>query len=86
MLAMHIRDLLLRFIRIVADLYFFIGLLIRMFYIPFLDISAVLAILHISALWRLRGRSLLSRHPPTLLVTLLGLLLFVFLITHIAVF
>ena len=85
MLVVHSRDLPLRSIRIIVDLYFFIGL-IRMFYIPFLDISAVLAILHISALWRLRGRSLLSRHPPTLLVTLLGLLLFVFLITHIAVF
>jgi len=50
MFAMHIRNLLLRFIRIIADLYFFIGLLIRMFYISFLNISALFAVLHISAL------------------------------------
>jgi hypothetical protein len=50
MFAMHIRNLLLRFIRVIADLNFFIGLLIRMFYISFLNISALLAVLHISAL------------------------------------
>jgi hypothetical protein len=79
MFAMHIRNLLLRFIRIIVDCYFFTGLLIRMFYISFLNIFALFAVLHISALW-------LSRHPATLLVVLLGLLLLVFLITHIAYF
>jgi len=56
MFVMHIRNLLLCFIRIVIDRYFFIGLLIRMFYIPFLNITSVtlVLVLHISALYRAR--------------------------------
>jgi hypothetical protein len=91
MFVMHIRNLLLCFIRIVIDRYFFIGLLIRMFYIPFLDIPSVTLVLafHISPLYRARllgrrliRRVLLSRLFAILLVTLLRLLLLVFLIVH----
>ncbi len=73
MLALHVRNLPLCFIRIIIDRYFSIGLLIRMFNISFPNVITLHPAFHLSALW-------------FLLITLLRLLLLVFLIVHIAVF